>query len=165
MRKSLFQAGEFVVLTGRRLLLPHRHHPPISDETHLILAGVALGAFALRLRGRHGELAADVRTSAAHWNALDSRRRVPRWAATIPTCRRVEHPAHRVRVNGFWMDETDVTNANSAPSPKRPATSHGGKVRLSKNSRNRRRPGAPLPKKEELVAGSLVFTPPDHPCR
>ncbi|HLW68353.1 MAG TPA: SUMF1/EgtB/PvdO family nonheme iron enzyme, partial [Gemmataceae bacterium] len=22
-----------------------------------------------------------------------------------------EHPAHRVRVNGFWMDQTDVTNA------------------------------------------------------
>src|SRR5436305_950301 len=22
-----------------------------------------------------------------------------------------EHPAHRVRVDGFWMDETDVTNA------------------------------------------------------
>ena len=22
-----------------------------------------------------------------------------------------EHPAHRVRLDGFWMDETDVTNA------------------------------------------------------
>ena len=28
-----------------------------------------------------------------------------------PDVARVEHPAHRVRVDGFWMDETDVTNA------------------------------------------------------
>ena len=28
-----------------------------------------------------------------------------------PDVSRVEHPAHRVRVDGFWMDETDVTNA------------------------------------------------------
>ena len=27
---------------------------------------------------------------------------------------RPEKPAHRVRVDGFWMDETEVTNAEFA---------------------------------------------------
>src|SRR3954469_22361965 len=31
-----------------------------------------------------------------------------------PSAYAPEHPAHRVRVSGFWMDETDVTNAQFA---------------------------------------------------
>ena len=33
-----------------------------------------------------------------------------------------EAPAHRVRVDGFWMDRFTVTNATSSASSPRPAT-------------------------------------------
>lgn len=32
-----------------------------------------------------------------------------------------EKPAHRVRVNGFWMDKTEVTNGSSTSSSRRRA--------------------------------------------
>ena len=31
--------------------------------------------------------------------------------STDPLARRDESPVHRVRVDGFWMDKTEVTNA------------------------------------------------------
>jgi formylglycine-generating enzyme required for sulfatase activity len=75
-----------------------------------------------------------------------------------------ERPAHRVRVDGFWMDETDVTNAQFREFVQ--ATGYvttAEKVPTAEEVLRYARPGTPPPKKEELVAGSLVFTPPDHP--
>jgi sulfatase modifying factor 1 len=75
-----------------------------------------------------------------------------------------ERPAHRVRVDGFWMDETDVTNAQFREFVG--ATGYittAEKVPTAEEVLRYARPGTPPPKKEELVAGSLVFTPPDHP--
>ncbi|HEU5468252.1 MAG TPA: SUMF1/EgtB/PvdO family nonheme iron enzyme, partial [Steroidobacteraceae bacterium] len=64
-------------------------------------------------------------------------------------------PIHRVRVNGFWMDETEVTNRQYAEFVK--AT---GYVTVAERTpRAEDFPGAPP---ENLVAGSVVFTPPDH---
>jgi sulfatase modifying factor 1 len=64
-------------------------------------------------------------------------------------------PIHRVRVNGFWMDKTEVTNRQFAEFVK--AT---GYVTVSERApRAEDFPGAPP---ENLVAGSVVFTPPDH---
>jgi formylglycine-generating enzyme len=77
---------------------------------------------------------------------------------------RAEGPAHRVRVDGFWMDETDVTNAQFAAFVQ--AT---GYVTTAERTptvvelMSHARPGTPPPRKEDLVAGSIVFTPPDHP--
>ena len=34
-----------------------------------------------------------------------------------------ERPAHRVRVDGFWIDQTEVTNAQFRASSRRPDTS------------------------------------------
>jgi formylglycine-generating enzyme required for sulfatase activity len=65
-------------------------------------------------------------------------------------------PIHRVYVEGFWMDKTEVTNAQFEAFVK--AT---GYVTIAeKTPRAEDFPGAPP---ENLVAGSIVFSPPDAP--
>jgi formylglycine-generating enzyme len=65
-------------------------------------------------------------------------------------------PIHRVYVDGFWMDKTDVTNEEFARFVK--AT---GYVTIAERKPAAQEfPGAPP---ENLVAGSVVFSPPDHP--
>ena len=64
-------------------------------------------------------------------------------------------PVHRVYVDGFWMDATEVTNEQFAAFVK--AT---GYVTVAERTpRAEDFPGAPP---ENLVAGSVVFSPPDH---
>ena len=64
-------------------------------------------------------------------------------------------PIHRVYVDGFWMDRTEVTNEQFAAFVK--AT---GYVTIAERTpRAEDFPGAP---REKLVAGSVVFTPPAH---
>jgi formylglycine-generating enzyme required for sulfatase activity len=64
-------------------------------------------------------------------------------------------PVHRVVVDGFWMDETEVTNEQFARFVK--AT---GYVTVAEQTpRAEDFPGAPP---ESLVPGSVVFAPPDH---
>jgi formylglycine-generating enzyme len=65
-------------------------------------------------------------------------------------------PIHRVYVDGFFMDTTDVTNAQFAQFVK--AT--GYITVAERKPRAEDFPGAPP---ENLVAGSVVFAPPDHP--
>lgn len=65
-------------------------------------------------------------------------------------------PWHRVYVDGFWMDKTEVTNAQFEKFVK--AT---GYVTVAERTpRAEEFPGAPP---ENLVAGAVVFSPPDHP--
>ena len=64
-------------------------------------------------------------------------------------------PVHRVYVDGFWMDKTEVTNAQFAA-----FVSATGYVTVAERTpRAEDFPGAPP---ENLVAGSVVFTPPSH---
>jgi formylglycine-generating enzyme required for sulfatase activity len=75
-----------------------------------------------------------------------------------------EKPAHRVRVDGFWMDETEVTNAQFAEFVK--ATGYvttAEKPPVLEQIMNQVRPGTPPLPKESLVPGSMVFTPTDGP--
>ena len=75
-----------------------------------------------------------------------------------------ERPAHRVRVSGFWMDRTDVTNAKFREFVK--AT---GYVTTAERApewdeiKKQLPPGTPKPPEDQLVAASLVFVAPDHP--
>ena len=65
-------------------------------------------------------------------------------------------PIHRVYVDGFWMDTTEVTNAQFAKFVE--AT---GYVTIAERvPRAEDFPGAPP---ENLVAGAVVFSPPAHP--
>ena len=65
-------------------------------------------------------------------------------------------PIHRVYVDGFYMDKTDVTNAEFAKFVK--AT--GYVTVAERKPKAEDFPGAPP---ENLVAGSVVFSPPDRP--
>jgi formylglycine-generating enzyme required for sulfatase activity len=71
-----------------------------------------------------------------------------------------EKPAHRVRVDGFWMDETDVTNAQF-----RKFVEATGYVTTAEKPPDVTEimkqvpPGTPPPSGDQLRAGSLVFTP------
>jgi len=65
-------------------------------------------------------------------------------------------PIHRVRVAGFWMDATEVTNDQFAAF----VTATGHVTVAERPPRPEDFPGAPA---ENLVAGSIVFTPPAEP--
>ena len=65
-------------------------------------------------------------------------------------------PIHRVSVDGFFMDKTDVTNAEFA----RFVKATGYVTIAERKPRPEDYPGAPP---ENLVAGSVIFAPPDHP--
>src|SRR5215471_16912371 len=65
-------------------------------------------------------------------------------------------PYHRVAVDGFWMDRTDVTNEQFARFVE--ATHYVTIAERQPDARDF--PGAPP---ENLVAGSVVFTPPPAP--
>ncbi len=71
-----------------------------------------------------------------------------------------EKPAHRVKVDGFWMDETEVTNAQFrafveatgyVTTAERPVDAEAILRQMP--------PGTPAPPPERLAPGSLVFTP------
>jgi sulfatase modifying factor 1 len=64
-------------------------------------------------------------------------------------------PIHPVRVDGFWMDKTVVTNAEFEK-----FVAATGYVTIAERAPTKEEfPDAPP---ENLVAGSVVFTPPDH---
>jgi formylglycine-generating enzyme len=64
-------------------------------------------------------------------------------------------PIHRVFVDGFWMDETEVTNEQFATFVK-------AKGYVTVAERKPRAADFPTAPKENLLAGSIVFTAPDH---
>lgn len=69
-----------------------------------------------------------------------------------------EGPAHRVRVSGFWMDKTDVTNAQFAQFVK-----NTGYVTTAEQKPDWQTlkvqllPGVPKPSDDKLVPGAMVF--------
>ena len=65
-------------------------------------------------------------------------------------------PIHRVYVDGFYIDKTDVTNAQFAEFVK--ATRY-----VTVAERKPQAEDVPGASPEELVAGAVVFTPPNHP--
>jgi formylglycine-generating enzyme required for sulfatase activity len=75
-----------------------------------------------------------------------------------------ERPAHQVKVSGFWMDETEVTNEQfekfvQATGYKTVAERKPDWADIQKQSP----PGTPKPADSLLVAGALVFNPPGEP--
>lgn len=81
-----------------------------------------------------------------------------------PLSRANERPIHRVRVDGFWIDRTEVTNAQYREFVE--ATGYvttAEKVPDVDEMMKQLPPGTPRPKEEDLVAASLVFSPPNRP--
>ena len=84
--------------------------------------------------------------------------------STDPLARADESPVHSVRIDGFWMDTTEITNAQFAKFveatgyktvAERPVDWEAMKAQLP--------PGTPKPPEEQLQPGSLVFVPPAGP--
>jgi formylglycine-generating enzyme required for sulfatase activity len=74
----------------------------------------------------------------------------------LPGVTRDALPVHRVYVDGFWMDKTDVTNEQFEK-----FVNATGYITVAERVPTKEEfPTAPP---ENLVAGSVVFTPPDHP--
>ena len=73
-----------------------------------------------------------------------------------PDAMRDARPIHRVRVDGFWMDVTEVTNEQFAQF----VDATGYLTVAEQTPRADDFPGAPT---ENLVAGSVVFAPPEQP--
>jgi sulfatase modifying factor 1 len=75
-----------------------------------------------------------------------------------------ERPAHRVRVDGFWMDDHPVTNAEFAQ-----FVAATGYVTTAEKApdweelKKQLPPGTPKPDASVLVPGSAVFVPPRGP--
>lgn len=75
-----------------------------------------------------------------------------------------ERPAHRVRVDGFWMDATEVTNAQFMKFAE--ATGYvtvAERMPAMEEIMAQLPPGTPQPHDSVLVAGSLLFEPPSGP--
>ncbi len=75
-----------------------------------------------------------------------------------------ERPAHKVQLEGFWMDEHDVTNAEFAKFVE--ATGYVTTAERKPDWEELKKelpPGTPKPDESVLVAGSLVFTPTSQP--
>jgi len=109
----------------------------------LIFAGLALGAFAASYAVTQFANAPPTGPPGMVW--------VPGGEFTMgsdhPGAPNVERPAHRVRVDGFWMDEHEVTNAEF-----RRFVEATGYVTTAEK-----------PPKDGVAPGSLVFMPPPGP--
>ncbi len=81
-----------------------------------------------------------------------------------PDAWNVEKPAHKVHVSGFWMDETQVTNAQfrAFVDPTGYITNAEQPPTLEEIMKQVP-PGTPPPAKELLAAGSMVFRPSSRP--
>lgn len=78
--------------------------------------------------------------------------------------RRNEQPTHRVKVDGFWMDEHVVTNEEFEKFIK--ATGYLTTADRKPDWEELKKqlpPGTPKPDESALVAGSMVFTPSPEP--
>jgi formylglycine-generating enzyme required for sulfatase activity len=77
---------------------------------------------------------------------------------------RNERPAHRVKLDGFWIDETEVTNAAFQKFVE--ATQYittAEKKPEWEEMKKFLRPDTPKPAESRLVPGSMVFSPPKEP--
>ena len=80
--------------------------------------------------------------------------------------RRDEYPAHQVKLNGFWIDEHEVTNAQFAAFVKATNYVTVAEQKPDWNELKKQLPaGTPKPPEEVLVAASLTFSPPAQPVR
>lgn len=75
-----------------------------------------------------------------------------------------ERPAHRVKLDGFWLDETPVTNAQFRAFVEATGYLTTAEKPVDWEELKKQVPaGTPKPPDEALRPGSLVFTPPDRP--
>jgi sulfatase modifying factor 1 len=80
-----------------------------------------------------------------------------------PEAKPDEYPAHTVTLNGFWMDTTEVTNAEFAAFVRATGYVTTAEKKPDWNEmKHQLPPGTAEPDPSLMVAASMVFTPPDH---
>lgn len=78
--------------------------------------------------------------------------------------RQDEYPRHKVKVHSFWMDVHEVTNAQFEKFVMATGYITTAERKPDWGELKKQLPaGTPKPDDSQLVASSLVFTPPDHP--
>ncbi len=83
--------------------------------------------------------------------------------STDSLARTDESPVHRVRVDGFWMDATEVTNAQFSVFVLATGYKTVAERQIDwEEMKKQVPPGTPKPADEDLMPGSVVFTPPAH---
>lgn len=84
--------------------------------------------------------------------------------STDPLARPDEAPRRRVRVDGFWIDSTEVTNAQFKAFVQATGYKTVAERPVDWEELKKQLPaGTPKPDDDKLLPGSLVFTPPDKP--
>lgn len=84
--------------------------------------------------------------------------------STDPLARPDESPVHRVRVDGYWIDATEVTNDQFAAFVKATNYKTVAERPVNWDELKKQVPeGTPKPDDDKLQPGSLVFTPPKSP--
>jgi formylglycine-generating enzyme required for sulfatase activity len=84
--------------------------------------------------------------------------------STDPLARPDESPVHRVRVDGFWIDQTEVTNHQFAAFIDATGYTTIAERPVDWEELKKQVPeGTPKPDDAMLLPGSLVFTPPEGP--
>ncbi|HEY2585678.1 MAG TPA: formylglycine-generating enzyme family protein [Tepidisphaeraceae bacterium] len=132
-----------------------------------ILAAVVLCAYGWKTSGRQATAAKSEAVPKSGAASQSGMRWIPGAEYVMgtddPKSLHNERPAHRVRVDGFWMDVHDVTNGEF-----RRFVDATGYVTTAERKpqweeiRKQLPPGTPRPDDAMLVAGALVFTPTDH---
>src|SRR4029077_1744753 len=75
-----------------------------------------------------------------------------------------ERPAHFVQVQGFWMDQHDVTNAEFSKFIEATGYITTAERKIDwEDLKNELAPGTPKPDDSDLAPGALVFTPTSGP--
>ncbi len=83
-----------------------------------------------------------------------------------PAAWNTEKPPHAVKVDGFWMDATEVTNAQYRAFVEATGYKTVAERPVDWNELKKQvPPGTPKPPDEQLKPGALVFSPPDHAVR
>lgn len=123
----------------------------------LLLAGLLVPQLLYRGRGNGGPPDyASVQLAAPNGVAPDGMAWVPGGAFWMGDAEFDDAPLRRVEVDGFWMDRTEVTNAQFA----RFVAATGYITVAEATPDPKDLPGVAL---ADLKAGSIVFTPPDKP--
>lgn len=74
-----------------------------------------------------------------------------------------EYPPHKVKLDAFWMDATEVTNAQFAKFVESTGYITNAEKKPDWEELKKQLPsGTPKPDESQLDASSLVFSPPDH---
>jgi sulfatase modifying factor 1 len=180
-RKETIGNGQPEIYTARRIPgkmaicceshIPSRFAPPLRSFAAMPVPGELREAGVPELGGSavtgggvvSGKIYPDAAAKLAHSNMAWIEGGTYMMGADNKQALEDEYPKHKVTVNGFWIDRTEVTNGQFSAFAR--AT---GYVTTAERKpdwatlKEQLPPGTAKPEESVLEAASLVFSPPDH---